>query len=208
MSCFVYLDESGDTGFKFYRGSSIYFVITILIVQDPIPLNSAIADLRQHLHYRDDHEFKFTRSKPATRLQFIGVLRRHEVLIRTLVVDKRRLTLPHMRTTDIFYNYLVNQLLTHDDGRITDATLILDERQKGKKSKQQLSTYLRRQLNAGDLNRVAAIKYHQSHRDNLLQAVDMASGAINAHFASGEHTYFNALRVKIDDVWEFMPRAQ
>lgn len=50
---FVYLDETGDTGFKFDKGSSRYFVVTMLLVQDPIPLYTAIDDFRKSLHVRD-----------------------------------------------------------------------------------------------------------------------------------------------------------
>jgi Protein of unknown function (DUF3800) len=39
----VYIDESGDTGFKFRSGSSRYFVVTLLLVDDPIPLHQASA---------------------------------------------------------------------------------------------------------------------------------------------------------------------
>ncbi len=47
---FVYLDESGDTGFKFRRGSSKYFVVTLLLVEDPIPVQIAIDELRSELN--------------------------------------------------------------------------------------------------------------------------------------------------------------
>jgi len=206
LGCFVYLDESGDTGFKFRSGSSVYFSITILIVFDPIPLNAAIEDLRRQRRLDERFEFKFARVNPDLRMDFMYLLRKHDLLIRTLVVDKRLLTLPHMQKTETFYNYLVRQLLSNDGGRILDATLILDERAKGKKSKQELATYLRRQLNQTGTRRISSIKYHESHRDNLLQAVDMASGAIYARFSRNDSSYFETIRMKLDDVWEFQPR--
>ncbi|MBA2754312.1 MAG: DUF3800 domain-containing protein [Chloroflexia bacterium] len=49
MAMFVYLDESGDTGFTFDSGSSAFFVITLLLVDDPIPFQTAISRLRQEL---------------------------------------------------------------------------------------------------------------------------------------------------------------
>lgn len=210
MGGFVYLDESGDTGFKFHQGSSQYLIVTILLVDDPLPLSAAIEDLRRSLHFRENHEFKFTSSSEVVRKAFIRVLVKHEVVVRALVVNKTQLTGPSLQQTESFYSYLVQLLLRHDGGRLNDATLILDEREKGKKSKQGLMTYLRRQLNAGTTgqHKIGKIRYHVSHRDNLLQAVDMASGAIYAHYSRKEPEYLRLLRVKIDDLWEFVPDTQ
>jgi hypothetical protein len=46
---FVYLDESGDAGFKFRQNSSRYFIVTLLLVEDPIPLQGAVDGLRAQL---------------------------------------------------------------------------------------------------------------------------------------------------------------
>lgn len=46
---YIYVDESGDTGFKFGKGSSRYFVVALLLVDDPIPLHQAIHDVRLQL---------------------------------------------------------------------------------------------------------------------------------------------------------------
>lgn len=207
MAGFVYLDESGDTGFKFNQGSSQYFVVTILLIEDPLPLSHAIDDLRKVLHFDERHEFKFTNSKDSIRRDFLRILVRHEVLVRALVINKPQVTQPHMRNTETFYNYLVKMLLKRDNGRLDNTTLILDERQKSRKSKQGVTTYLRRQLNEGgeEVRKLGKVRYHESHRDNLLQAVDMASGAINWNYARNEPSYLRILRVKIDDLWEFEP---
>lgn len=137
---------------------------------------------------------------------FYACFYEHDVMIRTLVVDKHQIADQQMGDRFVFYNYLVRCLLQNDGGRITDARLILDQRDKGKKSQQSLGTYLRRELNTSSTTRKAVdIRYHQSHRDNLLQAVDMASGAIYAHYARRKPEYLSIIRTKIDDIWEFQP---
>lgn len=202
MGGFVYLDESGDTGLKFQQGSSRYFVVTMLITPDPLPLNSAIDDLRKQLHFGERHEFKFTTSDPRVRTAFLRTLTRHDLLIRSLVVDKMKLSSTRNWKSETFYNRLIKLLLMHDNGRLDDCKLILDERQKGKKSKQNLATWLRRELNRDEegARKISDIRYHESHRDNLLQAVDMASGAIYAHIARGNSTYLKIIQVKMDDL--------
>lgn len=164
VGMFVYLDESGDTGFKFSKGSSRYFVVTILLTPDPVPLNSAIDDLRAELGFRREHEFKFYNSQDHVRHAFLRVLTKHDVLLRSLIVDKHQLTQPHMRKRETFYNYLLGLLLKHDNDRINDATLIIDQRDKGRKSKQGLATYLRKSLNtkANGYRKIKDVRYHES----------------------------------------------
>jgi hypothetical protein len=206
---FVYLDESGDTGFRFEHGSTRYFVVTLLLVDDPLPFKAAIDDLRRSLGFSEDNEFKFYRSSEDVRWSFLRMLRRQAFTARVLVIDKWLMTDPHMRKRETFYNFLVQLVLKHDNGTINDATLILDESVKGKKSKQQLTTYLRKALNTGNGERkIVAVRYHTSHSDSLIQAADMLSGAVYARYHKGNDAYFRYIRSKIGDLWEWRPKAR
>lgn len=200
---FVYLDEAGDTGFKFDKGSSAYFVVTVLLVDDPIPLNAAIDDFRKELKYPETHEFKFYHSKDEIRHAFLRRLHNYDVIFRALVVDKQKITRPYLQKREVFYSYLVRMLLDHDSGRIRDVILVLDEREKGKRNKQSLATYLRRHLNTSEngFNKIRDVKYHQSHRDNLIHVADMVAGAVYAKYAKGNNHYCNIIKSKLDDIW-------
>lgn len=204
---FIYLDESGDTGFRFDSGSSRYFVVALLLCPDPIPLNGAIEDLRVELGYDARYEFKFQKSSEAIRTRFLGILVRHELLIRCLVVDKQLLAWSHTNKSETFYQYLLGLILTHDDLRLADATLIIDQREKDKRSKQSMTTYLRKAANESPAGkrRIKSIRYHDSHRDNLLQAVDMVAGAVFTQYRDGNASYVGIIRSKIDDLWELNP---
>ncbi len=206
---FVYLDESGDTGFKFDMGSSRYFVITLLLVEDPIPLQAAVDDLRVTLGFSANNEFKFYKSSDDVRWSFLRMLRRQDFTARVLVVDKWLMTQPHMRRRDTFYNFLVQMILSNDNGTIRDATLILDESVQSKQSKQQLTAYLRRSLNAHpNARRVRAIRYHRSDSDNLIQVTDMLAGAVYAKYHRGQGEYLSYIRAKVSDLWVWRPRTQ
>lgn len=203
---FVYLDESGDPGFKFKQGSSRYFVITLLLVTDPIPFHEAIDELRESLGFDRGNEFKWVRSSADVRWSFLQMLRRQDFTARVLVIDKTLMTAPHMHKRDTFYNFLVRMILTHDNGTIQDAIVILDESVKSKKSKQHLATYLRRELNSGSARRkIREVRYRKSHTDNLVQAADMLTGAINTRYHRGNSEYLDYMRVKISDLWEWQP---
>lgn len=206
---FVYLDETGDAGFKFDRGSSRYFVITLLLIDDPIPIQTAIDDLRRSLGFTAGNEFKFYKSSEATRWAFLRMLRRQDFKARVLVIDKHRMTRPHIQKRETFYNFLVQMVLQHDNGTIEDAMLILDESVQTKKSKQQLTTYLRQALNANpERRKIREVRFHRSSADNIIQAADMLSGAIYARYHRGDARFFDYIRPKISDLWEWKPRTQ
>lgn len=206
MAMFVYLDESGDTGFRFDRGSSRYFVITLLLVDDPISLHAAIDRLRSSLGFTAGNEFKFYQSSHEVRLSFLRVLRRQDFTARALVIDKRLMTRPHMRKRETFYNFLVQMILHHDNDTISDAMIVLDESVKSRKSKQHLATYLRKSLNTDPrAPKVRGVRYHDSRSDNLIQAADMLSGAIYAAYHKNNDTYLREIQAKVGDLWEWKP---
>jgi hypothetical protein len=84
---FVYLDESGDTGFKFPQ-SSRYFVVTLLLVDDPLPFHHAVDELRDSLGFSRGNEFKFYNSSDDVRWAFLRMMRRQEFSARVSVIDK------------------------------------------------------------------------------------------------------------------------
>lgn len=58
----IFMDEAGDTGFKFATGSSRYFVVVMVIFDDPDQaeqLDAAINGLREQLRMAKEREFRF-----------------------------------------------------------------------------------------------------------------------------------------------------
>jgi hypothetical protein len=198
---FVYLDETGDSGFKFGQGSSRYFVVTLLLVDDPIPVHSAIDRLRRDLKFSPTNEFKFSHSSNEVKDRFLREFRRHEVWIRALVVDKHQIAIPQLRKQETFYHFLVRLVLANAGDAIANATLVLDESVKSRKRKLLLGSYLRQALNDGSRALVVRdIVHHASHTDNLIQAVDMASGAIYRAFSRDDDSYVSIIRPRIQEI--------
>jgi hypothetical protein len=97
-------------------------------------------------------------------------------------------------------------VLTHDEGTIQDATLVLDESVKSKRRQLDIGSSLRHALNADSAApKVRKIVHHASHTDNLIQAADMVSGAIYRSFSRNESTYLNVIRSKLQDLWFWQP---
>jgi hypothetical protein len=69
----VFIDDSGDPGFKFDKGSSTHFVIACIVFDDNLDAEETalkIKRLRRSLGWRDDHEFKFNKASKDIRLAF------------------------------------------------------------------------------------------------------------------------------------------
>jgi hypothetical protein len=198
LAGFIYLDESGDTGFKFNRGSTRYFIVTLMLVSDQIPMQNAIDDLRKELHFSDDTEFKFSKSSNTVRHKFFTTLRRLDFSAYSIVTDKHDFMEYRELGHAQLYSVVVKHVLSHCGTLFDDATLVVDESTKSKRRQQALATFLRAALNVdASAPKLGKIVHHQSHRDNLLQAVDMLSGAVNAWCSKRDNTHLATLKPKI-----------
>jgi hypothetical protein len=61
----LYLDESGDTGFKFQQGSSRYFVVALVVVRDSDPLAEVLEEQRFVMRKSHGEKLKFARLQPT-----------------------------------------------------------------------------------------------------------------------------------------------
>lgn len=108
----IYLDASGDTGFKFGEGFSGYFVVALVLVPDVADAEDAVRVLRAALNEPEGYEFKFARMPHHLR---VAVLRGRDVGIgvsaHVLVVNKRRLISPELRERDTCYIDLMRTAL-------------------------------------------------------------------------------------------------
>lgn len=74
----VFIDDSGDAGFKLDRDSSKHFVIACVIFDDNLDAEEAalkIKWLRRSLKWRNDHEFKFNKTNKQIRLAFLDEIK-------------------------------------------------------------------------------------------------------------------------------------
>ena len=133
------------------------------------------------------------------RIAFFQAIKPYPFQVRALVVDKTSLESPTLRTKETFYNFLVKVALQYDLDAISEAALVIDESFKGKTSKANLATYLRRHLNSAGspaMRKIDKVVYHRSHQDNLLQVADMVAGAIARAYESQDNQYRHLLRKK------------
>lgn len=201
----VFLDESGDPGFKFDKGSSTHFVIALAIFDDPEQAENtanAIKGLKTRLGFHSKYEFKFNKCSTAIRTQFLQAIRDHSFRVRAMVVDKRSLRDDELISSkEYFYRYFVSELMMESQAKITGAKLRIDG-SGGREFKQAFQTYLRRKLQEGQIDK---FKFVDSKGDHLIQLADMLSGTIYRSFIPDKQdsSYLSIIRSRIENIWEY-----
>ena len=202
----VFIDESGDPGFRIAQGSTSHFVVAMVIFDDTAVAEATskrIAALRDELRVKP--EFKFAKAGHNVRAQFFQAVASFSFRVRAIVVDKAAVQSPHLRTaTDSFYNYFLRMLLTHDGGATQGASVKVDGSGDAEFRKQ-MAAYLRGQLREGQIGK---FRFVDSRSDSLVQLADMCAGAIlRAHRNDlrRDDTWLGVLRraKRIEDVWNF-----
>jgi hypothetical protein len=81
----VFIDESGDAGFKVAKGSSQLFVAAMVIFNDPnsaTEVQNVVRDLLGRVHRRP--EFKFNKCRNDVRDAFFATLHSYDFVVRAL----------------------------------------------------------------------------------------------------------------------------
>lgn len=200
----VFIDESGDPGFKLGKGSAPIFVAAMVVFHDhgqALATQTAIEDAAVKL--RIHPEFKFSRCRDEIRDAFFETVRPFDFRVRAIVVQKDLIYSQHLRSEkERFYSFFVKSMLKFDDGLLEGAHILIDG-SGDREFRRQLEAYLRRHLGRG---KVKKIRFRDSHSDPLIQLADMCAGAIaraNRPDRDDQYRWMKMFRPKIDDIWRF-----
>lgn len=146
----VFIDDSGDPGFKLEKGSSRFFVIAMIIFDDELEAEKtaiAIKELKRYLKFPDGVEFKFSKSSKNTRTKFLQTINLYKFKIRSLVIDKSLIRSRELRMNkDSFYGYAIKTALKYSDDSILEAKVRIDG-SGDRVFRRSFLSYLRKQLN-------------------------------------------------------------
>jgi len=205
----IFIDESGDPGFKISRGSSSHFVIALVIFDEELDAEETalkIKKLRKLLKKPPSFEFKFNKCNRKLRTMFLSEIKSAIYSIRAIVFDKRAMHNSHLRNNkDDFYNFALRRVLEHNNKTIKNAKIRIDGR--GERAfRQQLTNYLRQSLNSRSKKVMKNIRFRDSKNDVLIQMADMIAGSIRRYYdknTNDSNVYHDIIKLKEEDVWEF-----
>lgn len=204
INMLVFIDESGDPGFKVDSGSSPVFVMAMVMFEDgeaARQTGEAVEALRVNLGFRT--EFKFNKSREEVRDAFFTAVRGHPFRIRAIVVEKHRIRSNILREQkEAFYNFFLKTMVRFDNGRLTAARIIIDG--SGDRAfRQGLAKHVTRNSAQGAIKDV---RFKDSANDALVQLADMCAGAIARSYRKDRtdaDRWLKMLGKHIDDVWNF-----
>lgn len=200
----VFIDESGDSGFKMDRGSTPVFAVALAAFKCSKEAARTDAIIRQALiDLRVKPEFKFSKAHGNVRDGFFEAVAGCHFRVRALVVQKDLIRSGRLRSRkEEFYQFFVKSMLKFDDGLLKDARVIIDGA--GERTfRQDLMGHLKRHTSPGAIRNV---RLKASHGDALIQLADMCVGAVARSYRTDRadsDRWRKMLRPKLDDVWEF-----
>lgn len=202
----VFIDESGDAGFKLESGSSPIFVIAMVIFESSESARDAqdvLSATQREL--RAWPEFKFSKLSPQNKDAFFLAVRDLDFRVRAIVVQKDRIRSNSLRTIkESFYKYFSRQLVEKGQAGMLDAKIIIDG-SGDKVFQRELQRSIKRNL---PTSCVREVRLKDSQKDVLIQLADMAAGAIARSYRKDRRNadkWRRLLRASgnLEDVWEF-----
>lgn len=203
----VFIDDSGDPGFKIGKGSSRYFVIACVIFDDNLDAEETalvIKKFRRDLGWREDREFKFNKTKKSIVIELLKVISSKNFKVRAICIDKTKVYSSELKNKqDSFYNYAIKEVLTKT--KTLNAADVRLDGHSGRQYKKSASAYFRREINARS-KKIAKVRFVDSRTNNLIQLADLVAGSILRSYQTDKSDaaiYKRIIRARIEDIWDF-----
>lgn len=180
----VFIDESGDTGFKFEANSSEHFVLAAAVfgsAEEADACRGDIDDFRSALRLPPG-EMKFNGSSFEIRAGFLRAVSARSFRVHSVLINKRLVEPRDFKPATKLYLKAVRLLMADLLPTLTDAEICFD-RCGNRAFRSSLRKTARESL-VGETWPVRRLVDRPSESDRLLQLADMVCGAI-ARDASG-----------------------
>jgi hypothetical protein len=201
---YIFLDESGDLGFK--KTSSKWFLFTIALTNDARALERVVKRVWQPLKKKHkklgelhaSHEKDSTRRRVLQRLSDVKDLK-----VLCVMLNKKKVYVDLQNQKNYLYNYTANILLDrlHTKGVLTPKEpihLFVDRKDTKKRLRENFISYLTDSMKKRR-DGSFVVELHSSHENKSLQAVDFISWAIFRKYEQGDYEFYEIIKSKITD---------
>lgn len=135
---------------------------------------------------RQRREFKYSKTRDGIKDCFFECTATSRHSVRTIVIDKELLRSAHLRAhpSDL-KSYAIKQLLTHGDGYIRDAKIVIDGQDSKPFGMSDLQ-YFTQNVNRASVGAVRSVEFVDSKNSLPIQLADMTAGAIHRSVRTDE----------------------
>ncbi len=184
----VFIDESGDSGWKLGKGSSRFFTIALVIFEeneDAEKCDERIELLKHEISWSPKAEFHFKNNSNRVRTAFLEAVSPYNFFYYGIVINKdpKKLWGEGFKNKESFYKYACGLVFENAKEKLKNATLIIDK-SGNLDFRNQLAKYLRRKINTEE-RLISKVKMQRSTSNNLLQLADYVAGIINRSVVDG-----------------------
>lgn len=176
----MFIDDSGDPGFKFGSGSSKDLVIASCLFDSDTEaeeVSHAINDFRKSLGWSAGEEFKFSKTRKEIRSQFFNSLKSLPFSVRAVSVNKSLIAETAFSSNkQSFYHNVIGVLLENTATDLRDSRIYID----GSATREYASAAKRyfKQIRGSGGIAVSKVSFIDSRGSNLIQLADMIAGVI------------------------------
>jgi len=205
LMMYILLDESGDLGFSFDKGSSRFFVMAIIFTKNKRRLEKITRIIRSGLakKHRDIGTLHAYRDEPVTRRRLLKKLGQSDCGILAIVLDKRRIHAADRGENIVLYNRIASILI----GRLfkikpkissDHITLIASRREVNPFLNRKFISYIISEIkDASGID--IQVEIATPAKEKSLQVVDFISWAIFQRYEKEEDACYNLIRSKLID---------
>ncbi len=201
---YIFLDESGDLGFK--KTSSKWFLFTLVAIDEPRKLDKIIKKARKSLKKKHKHRFSELHAyhcDDITRIRILKSLAEIDIFIVTTILNKKKVHVDLQNQKNYLYNFTANIILDRlinkniiDEKSVT--SLIVDKKDTNKNLKNNFIDYITKAMNQKQ-KATFKMSLTASHDSKGIQAVDFISWAIFRKYEQGDYEFYEIIKDKIID---------
>jgi hypothetical protein len=206
---YIYLDDSGDAGLKFDKGSSRYIVMAACVFETKEQVKTAWRQIESCRCVGFDgvkftkysREFKYNRTNSSLKKTFFECMDLVEYGVHVIILDKTQLYSEYLKENpNNLKAYLIRMLLTHSKGYLRDAVLVVD----GKDNRSfggSDQDYFMHMVNGECPGTLRSVEFVDSKKSPLVQLADMTAGAIHAMFEKGSPSSYAHVDIFRHKTW-------
>ena len=209
---YILLDESGDLGFSFDRGSSQHFIVTVIFTENKRKLERIARKAYLALTKKEQRKRSSLHAyheQPITRQRLLKDLQSTDCKVMVIVLNKKRVYTKLQDEKAVLYNYVTNILLdrlfTKKPFDTPEKVMLLASRRETNVFlNENFKSYLATQVTGNHRVKIeVGIAKHQE--DRALQVTDFVSWAVFRKIEHGDDSYYNLIKSLIIDESPLFP---